>query len=78
MATFSVNIVYPDADQTRIINALKYNYGQIKDVSGAYRDRTNAELLDAFRKTVRDNLAQIVLTFEHQTAIAAVQTVSVT
>lgn len=71
MATFDLLVTYPDAEQPRIIAALKARY---TDASGNVP--TTAQAIEAFRQSTLAALRDIVLKYEkdaaQQSAVAGV------
>lgn len=70
MATINIAITYPDANQTRVITALRAHYGPIADPPGSsiVRQRTPAECVAAFVADSKDRLKSIITQTEANTA----------
>lgn len=66
MALVRLDINIPDAQMSRVQTALRARYGQVDDGAGGLRDRTNAELVDALRFEVINQIKGIV--FSHEAA----------
>jgi hypothetical protein len=67
MATFNLTITYPDAQQTRILAAMKATYA-----SNGTPNPTNAQAIEALRLEVAQRVKNIVQGYEQQQAAAAV------
>jgi len=67
MATFNLTITYPDAQQTRILNALKAKYA-----SNGVPNPTNAQAIESLRLDVAGQIKSAVLSFEQSAALATV------
>jgi hypothetical protein len=65
MATFNLAITYPDAQGTRIMDALKTHW-TVDDVVP-----TNAEAIEKLRQAVAANVRDIVLRVERDAAVKA-------
>jgi hypothetical protein len=65
MATFNLTVTYPDAQQTRILNALKTHW----TVDGVVP--SNAEVVEKLRLVVAANVKDIVLRVERAAAVEA-------
>jgi hypothetical protein len=65
MATFNLVVTYPDAQQTRILNALKTHWA----VDGVVP--SNAEVVEQLRLVVAANVRDIVLKVERDAAVIA-------
>jgi hypothetical protein len=65
MATFNLTVTYPDAQQTRILNALKTHW----TVDGVVP--SNAEVTEKLRQVVAANVKDIVLRVERAAAVEA-------
>lgn len=61
-ATFNLTVTYPDAQQARIMAALKVHW----TVNGIVP--TNAEVIEKLRLALRDNVRDIVLRVEREAA----------
>jgi hypothetical protein len=61
VAVFNLTITYPDGEGTRIMTALKAHFGVA----------TNAEAIEAFRKSVARNIKTIVYKQELDEAVVA-------
>lgn len=71
MAIFNLQITYPDGEQARILTALKDKY-QTFDSFGIPIPITNAQVIEAFRQHVAQEIKDIVLAYEFQQATKAV------
>lgn len=69
MANFALNITYPDAQQTRILTALKANW--TTKVDGVDVVPTTPQVVEKLRQVVLANIRDIVLTQERNAAVAA-------
>lgn len=67
MATFNLTITYPDAQQTRILTAMKAVYA-----SNGTPTPTTAQAIEALRLEVAQRIKSIVMSYEQQAAAAAV------
>lgn len=67
MATFNLVITYPDAQQTRILTALKAKYA-----SNGVPNPTNGQAIESLRLDVAAQIKSAVLNYEQQAAAAAV------
>lgn len=65
MATFNLVVTYPDAQQTRILNALKAYW----TVDGVVP--SNAEVVEKLRQVVIANVKDIVYRVERDAAVQA-------
>lgn len=70
MATFSLVITYPDAQGTRIMNALKTHW-TTTDANGDPVVPSNAQAIEKLRQAVVANVKDIVLRVERDAAVAA-------
>lgn len=66
MATFALNLAYPDGQGPRIMAALK-----AKAKTQANPDPTNAEAIEWFRSRVVTDLRALVRDYDQQAALAA-------
>jgi hypothetical protein len=75
MATRTLTINYADANQARFNAALKTHYGQIEDPpgSGTMRARTTPEAWDAFEKSCKSALRDLVRNVEREAARVAAE-----
>lgn len=64
-------------DVTRLLDAAKFNYGQVDDGNGGLRDRTNQELFDIFAQSFYSSLVTYVKDAETRKAAVAVVDVSI-
>jgi hypothetical protein len=84
MAQLNFTITVPDAAVPRIMAAMRGHWGQVEDPpgSGTFREMTNAELQERFRKMMIDTLRNMVLNREvyeaTETVKADVSGVSIT
>lgn len=70
MGTFNLTVTYPDAQQTRILNALK-TYWTTADADGNPVVPTNAQVVEKLRQVMIANVKDIVLRVERDAAVAA-------
>jgi hypothetical protein len=68
MATFNLAITYPDAQGSRIMDALK-TYWTTTDAQGDPVIPTNAEAIEKLRQAVVANVKDIVLRVERDAAV---------
>lgn len=82
MADISFTITIPDAQMTRVTDAMRTHYGQIEDGvdennNPVFRDRTPAEIVQSIKGDTRTRLIDIVRSVENQAAArAAISSVS--
>ena len=72
MATRNITITYPDGEASRILTALKIEYGRVLE-NGVYRDRTNAEAFAALEQYVKAYVKRVVRRTEAEAAKAAAE-----
>jgi hypothetical protein len=70
MAQFSLIVNYPDAQQTRILNALKTHW-TTKDAQGVDVVPTNPQVVELLRGVVIANIKDIVMMVERDAAVNA-------
>jgi hypothetical protein len=70
MATFSLVVTYPDADQTRILNALK-TYWTTVDANNNPVIPSTPQVTEKLRQVVISNVKDIIYRVERDAAIAA-------
>ena len=70
MAQFSLVVTYPDAQQTRILNALKTHW-TTKDAQGVDVVPTTAQVVEKLRGVVIANIKDIVMMVEREAAVKA-------
>lgn len=64
MATFNLTVTYPDAEQARILAALKEHW---KNADGSLP--TNAQVVEKLRQVVAANVKDIVVMVERNAAV---------
>lgn len=67
----NITLVVPDAQVSRVQDALRIHWGQIEDPPGTYRDLTNAELIDNLKDSLKRSVKGIVLRVEQEAAAQA-------
>lgn len=70
MATFNLVVTYPDAQQTRILNALKTHW-TTTNAQGQPVVPTTPQVVELLRQVVVSNVKDIVQRVERDTAVAA-------
>lgn len=70
MATFNLVVTYPDAQQTRILNALK-TFWTTKDAQGADVVPSTADVTEKLRQVIIANVTALVLRVERDAAVTA-------
>lgn len=70
MATFNLTVTYPDAEQARILAALKKHW-TTQDADGNDVIPTNAQVVEHLRKVVVANIRDIVIRIERDAAVKA-------
>ena len=65
---FSLTITYPDAEQTRIVTALRNHYC-IQQEDGSCTTATIAQATESLRQSVRDAIRDLVLKYERDAAV---------
>ena len=65
---FTLTITYPDAQQTRIVTALRNHYC-ITDEDGVCNPANIANATESLRQSVRDAIRDLVLKYERDAAV---------